>query len=182
MMRSRINSKRTRKAVEEPAQRNAQGQLHNLRLGKMLAQRAEQAFGHAVAVFPGGHGIFRHQPINRREGWMINPPRQAFQSLGRDAFHGQERPVMIHAVITGIELGNHHNRQFQMAPRQRPRRAQFHQHWHQMAQRRRHMGEDRQLLLKRAIAGDIAMPDVAEFRRQFLGRDFTHTGHGVFLS
>ena len=55
MMRSRINSKRTRKAVEEPAQRNAQGQLHNLRLRKMLPQRAEQAFGHAVAIFPGGH-------------------------------------------------------------------------------------------------------------------------------
>lgn len=54
-MRRRINPKRARKAVEEPAERDAQGQFHNLRLGKMLPQRAEQAFGHAVAVFPGGH-------------------------------------------------------------------------------------------------------------------------------
>lgn len=89
---------------------------------------------------------------------------------------------MIHAVITGIQLGHHHNRQFQIAPRQRARRAQFHQHWHQVPERRRHMGEDRQLFLKGPIARDIAMPDIAEFGGQFLGRDFTHTGHGVFLS
>ena len=163
-MRCRINAKRASEAVEEAAKRDAEREFNNLRLGKMLPQATEQALRHAMAVLPGGHRILRDQPVNWRQRWVINPPRQAFQSLGRDAFHRQKRPVMIHAVIAGIELGNHHNRQFQIAPRQRARRAQFHQHWHQMAQRRRHMGKDRQLLLKRAIAGDIAMPDIAEFR------------------
>ena len=41
IMRRRINPKRAGEAVEEAAERNAQGQFHNLRLRKMLPQRAE---------------------------------------------------------------------------------------------------------------------------------------------
>ncbi len=52
-MRRRINPKRTRKTVEKPAKRDAEREFHNLRLGKTLAQAAKQAFGHAVASFPG---------------------------------------------------------------------------------------------------------------------------------
>ncbi len=54
-MRRRINPKRTSKAIEEAAERDAEREFHNLRLGKMLAQRAEQALRHAMAIFPGGH-------------------------------------------------------------------------------------------------------------------------------
>ena len=54
IMRRRINPKRPRKAVEKAAKRDAEREFHNLRLGKMLPQRAEQALRHAMAVFPGG--------------------------------------------------------------------------------------------------------------------------------
>ncbi len=53
LMRRCINAKRASNPVEKPAKRDAQGQFHNLRLRKMLTQAAEQAFGHAVASFPG---------------------------------------------------------------------------------------------------------------------------------
>jgi len=99
-----INPQRAREAVEEAAKRDAEREFHNLRFRKMFTQPAKQAFRHAMAVFPSGHGIFRHQPVNWRQRRVINPPRQAFQSLGRDALHRQKRPVMIHAVITGIKL------------------------------------------------------------------------------
>ena len=54
-MRRRINPKRASEAVEETTERDAEREFNNLRLGKMLAQAAEQALRHTVAIFPGSH-------------------------------------------------------------------------------------------------------------------------------
>jgi hypothetical protein len=40
-MLSLINAKRTSKAIEKAAKRDAEREFHNLRLGKMLAQATE---------------------------------------------------------------------------------------------------------------------------------------------
>src|SRR3954471_5698059 len=79
--------------VEEAAQRDAQGQFADLYLGEMLPQAFEQAVMDAVGSLPRDPGIFDHQPIHRIQLPMIGL-RQPVDGLGRDPFHGQERPMM----------------------------------------------------------------------------------------
>jgi hypothetical protein len=108
---------------------------------------------------------------NRLCFFRIVVPHQTIDAVGGDAFDGEERLVVGHAVMALIQFGDDDNRDLQVSLRQRRGIAQFHQHRHQMPHRRGHMGADRDLIVERPVAGGKLLVNFRSIGREFAGRD-----------
>ena len=108
---------------------------------------------------------------------MVAIIQEAIRTRSRHPLDRQKRLVMRDAVMTGVELRDGYDRQFEGAFRQGVGRAQLDQQPHQMVQRGGHMRENRGLVAERAVAPGKFAIDRAEFRGEFLRLDAAHARH-----
>src|SRR3546814_6283222 len=86
-----LDLERVVELVEEAAERDAQRQLDDLRLGEVLAQPLEHGVAQAVGRVPGGDRILDHQLVDGVELGMVLILEQPVDPRRRDALDGQER-------------------------------------------------------------------------------------------
>ncbi len=172
-----VDLQRVVEAVEEAAERDAQGELDDLGLAEAGAQAIEERLADALRVVGDGDRVLDDEAIDIVELGMVAVVEDAIGALGGQAFDHQHRLVMGDAVVTFVELRDGDDRKLEMAALDRAALAQIEQQAHEMLDRRRRVGKDRDLIAERPIAGDEPLADLACLLRQLRGVDIAHPRH-----
>ena len=94
---------------------------------KWRRRRGKEGVADPARSFPGGDRIFDDELVPIIELRVVMVIEDAVDTGRRDSFDDQERLMMRHAIVAGIELGDGHDREFESAPRQRRGFAQLDQ-------------------------------------------------------
>src|SRR5271170_5089134 len=86
---------------------------------------------------------------------------------------------MANAIMTLVQLRRCYNRKLDIAPRDILLSLELHQQAHQMGDRRWHMGENGDLVAKRAIASREPLIDIGGLGGKFGWRNMTDAAHGT---